>query len=299
MILPLTNTVRQRLHDISSAERWTSRDHDLSKTSGRRSALTNLELVRPDHAVFFPPCSGFNVPISNGRRSDREEYIVYWCNLLVQKQLSFGDTHVVVECASDSLIPKFLRVTLDTFWRARIDLCMHGLVQPQTPLPIFRSVFIYTSSRVVFEALDRRCDGHRGLPHAVLTSESVRHVSFLPKQLVDLFVKIMVKTRIPLCARELRKRCEELACPAEDDEQVDERVDEPVDVEDDEQFEFQEEEQLEQDLHGLMLRLLRDANAPPEMLTAARNSHCPHCDLMARRTGAIRPVQVSRSEHHR
>ena len=36
---PLTNTVRQRLHDISSAERWTSRDHDLSKTSGRRSAL--------------------------------------------------------------------------------------------------------------------------------------------------------------------------------------------------------------------------------------------------------------------
>ena len=30
---PLTNTVRQRLHDISSAERWTSRDHDLSKTA--------------------------------------------------------------------------------------------------------------------------------------------------------------------------------------------------------------------------------------------------------------------------
>ena len=44
---PLTNTVRQRLDDISSAERWTSRDHDLSKTSGRRPALTNLELVRP------------------------------------------------------------------------------------------------------------------------------------------------------------------------------------------------------------------------------------------------------------
>ena len=39
----------------------------------------------------------------------------------------FGDTHVVVECASDSMIPKFLRVTLDTFWRARIDLCMHSL----------------------------------------------------------------------------------------------------------------------------------------------------------------------------
>ena len=164
----------------------------------------NLELVRPDHAVFFPPCSGFNVPISNGRRSDRENHIVHSCSLLVLKQLSFGDAHVVVECASDSLIPKFLRVTLDTFWRARIDLCMHGLVQPQTHLPIFRIIFVYTSSRVVFEALDRRCDGHRGLPHAGLSSERVRHVSFLPKQL-DLFVKVMVKTRIPLCAREIRK----------------------------------------------------------------------------------------------
>ena len=130
--------------------------------------------------------------------------------------------------------------------------------------------------------------------------------SFLPKQLVDLFVEITVKTRIPLCAREIRKRSEELACPAEDDEQVDERVDEPVDVEDAEQVEFQEEEQPEQDLHaaeimlrrvhaslghpskGLMLRLLRDA--------AARNFHCPHCDLMARRTGAVGPAQMSRSK---
>ena len=157
-VTPLTNTVRQRLHDISSAERWTSRDHDLSKTFGRRSALTNLEFVRPDHAVFFPPCSGFNVPISNGRRSDREKYIVYSCSLLVQKQLSIGDAHVVVECASDSLIPKFLRVTLHTIWRARIDLCMHGLVQPQTLLPIFRSVFVCTSSRVVFEMEDELPD---------------------------------------------------------------------------------------------------------------------------------------------
>ena len=40
----MTNTVRQKLHDISSAERWKSRDQDLSKTLGRRSALTNLEL---------------------------------------------------------------------------------------------------------------------------------------------------------------------------------------------------------------------------------------------------------------
>ena len=47
---------------------------------------------------------------------------------------------------------------------------------------------------------------------------------------------------------------------------------------------------------GLMLRLLRDANAPLQMLTAARIFHCPHCDLMARRTGAVRPVQVSRSK---
>ena len=66
---PLTNTVRQRLHDLSLAERWTSRDHDLSKTSRRRSALKNLELVRPDHAVFFPPCSGFSVQISIGREA--------------------------------------------------------------------------------------------------------------------------------------------------------------------------------------------------------------------------------------
>ena len=42
--------------------------------------------------------------------------------------------------------------------------------------------------------------------------------------------------------------------------------------------------------------LLRDANAPLDMLAAARHFHCPHCDLMARRTGAVRPVQVSRSK---
>ena len=160
--------------------------------------------------------------------------------MFVRKQLSFGDAHVVVDCASDSLIPKFQRVTLDTFWRARIDFVRCTVwCNRKHILPIFRSVFVYTSSRVVFEALDRRCDGHRGLPHAGLSSESVRHVSFLPKQLVDLFAKILVETRIPLCVREIRKRCEELACPAEDDEQVDERVDEPVDVEDDEQVEFQ------------------------------------------------------------
>ena len=81
----------------------------------------------------------------------------------------------------------------------------------------------------------------------------------------------------------------------------------------DEQVEFQEEEP-EQDLHaaeimlrrfhanlghpskGLMLRLLCDANAPLETHTAARIFHCPHCVLMVRRTGAVRPVQVSRSK---
>ena len=140
------------------------------------------------------------MPISNRRRSDREKYIVVRAACWF-KQLSFGDARVVVECASDSLILKFLRVTLGTFWRARIDLCMHGLVQPQTHLPIFRCVFDCTSSRAVFEALDRRCDGHRGLSHAGLSSESVRHVPFLPKQLVNIFVKTIIKARIPLCAR--------------------------------------------------------------------------------------------------
>ena len=46
---------------------------------------------------------------------------------------------------------------------------------------------------------------------------------------------------------------------------------------------------------GLMLRLLRDANALPEMITVATYFHCPHCDLESRRTGAVQPVEVSRS----
>ena len=91
------------------------------------------------------------MPISNGRRSDREKYIVYSCSLLVQKQLSIGDAHVVVELASDSLIPKFLRVTLDTYWRARIDLCMHGLVQPQTH-------FAYLSECFCLHVFCEECD---------------------------------------------------------------------------------------------------------------------------------------------
>ena len=135
----------------------------------------------------------------------------------------------------------------------------------------------------------------------------------------------MVEARIPLCAREIRKQLthlqgEEVACPAKDDEPVEEPVyepvDEPVDEFGDEHVEepvdLQEEEQPGQHLHaaeimlrrvhvnlghpskGLMLR--RDANAPLEMLTAARYLHCHHCDLMARRTGAVRSVQVSRGK---
>ena len=126
----------------------------------------------------------------------------------------------------------------------------------------------------MFEALDQRCDGHRGLPHAVLTSESVRHVSFLPKQLVELVVKTLVRSRIPSCAKEIRERLtrlegEELACPAEDDELVDEPVDEPVvepvdepvnefgDDHVEEPVELHEEEQPEQDLHAAEIMLRR------------------------------------------
>ena len=201
---PLTNNVRQRLHDKSLADRLASRDHDLSKASGRRSSLKTLEIVRPNHAVFFPPVCDSRLLLSNGRRSVRERYIVYSCSFLVQKQLSLGDAHVFVECGSELVIPNFLRTTLDTFWRARIDLCMHKLVQPQTHLPIRRSIFVDTSSRPVFEALGRRCDGHCEIPHAVLNSGNVSHVSFLPMQFVNLFVKIRVISRIPPRAKEIR-----------------------------------------------------------------------------------------------
>ena len=45
-----------------------------------------------------------------------------------------------------------------------------------------------------------------------------------------------------------------------------------------------------------MLRLLRDANIPPEMIAVAKVFHCHHCDLMTRRSRAVRPVQVSRNK---
>ena len=208
---PLTNYVRQRLHDNSVTDRRTSRDHDLSKDSGQRSALKNLELVRPNHDVFSPPVSDSLRSTSNGRRSDRERHIVFCVQLVGSKNCLSEMRMFFVECASDSVIPKFLRASLDTFWSARIDLCMYDLVQPQTHLPTCRSVFVYASSRLVFEALDRRCEGHCGLPHAVLNSGNVSHVSFLPKQFMNLFEKTNVKSRILPCAREIRERLTELS----------------------------------------------------------------------------------------
>ena len=109
-------------------------------------------------------------------------------------------------------------------------------------------------------------------------------------------------------------QCEELACPAGDDDNPDQVIeDEPVDQLAGGPAEFQEEEQPEQDVHaaevmlrrvhanlghpskGLMLRLFRGADAPPEIVAVARVFHCPHCDLLTRRTGAVRPI-VSRSK---
>ena len=113
----------------------------------------------------------------------------------------------------------------------------------------------------------------------------------------------MVKNRIPLCAREIRKRCGGLACPAEDDEQVDElvdepvgeRVDEPVDVEDEEQVEFQEEEQPEQDLHAaeIMLRRVQANLGHPSkglMLLPLRDAGCPSRNARCCRTFSLSPL---------
>ena len=158
----LTNTVRQRLHDVSSAERWTSRDHDLSKTSGRRSVLVSLCPSQTNDEV-----------IGRNTLSIRAEY-------RFKKQLSLGDAYVLIV-----LIPKFLVVALDTLWRARIDFVRARL--GATSNKFCRSFEAFLSLHVfaggVCAALDRRCEGRCGLPHAVLASESVRHVSFFPKQL--------------------------------------------------------------------------------------------------------------------
>ena len=80
---------------------------------------------------------------------------------------------------------------------------------------------------------------------------------------MDLFVRTLVKFRIPPCAREIRKRLthlqgSELACPTDDDEPANEPITEPadgpvdefVDEHVEEPVEFQEEEQPEQNLHA-------------------------------------------------
>ena len=136
---------------FSSADRWSSRDHDLSNTSGRRSALTNLELVRPDRAEFFLPVLILMCPSQMDDEAIERNTLSVRSACWFKKQLSFGDAHVVVECASDSLIPKFLRVALDTFWRARTDLCMHGLLQP-------RSFEVFLSTRLLGWCLKRWID---------------------------------------------------------------------------------------------------------------------------------------------
>ena len=150
--------------------------------------------------------------------------------------MTFGDADVVVECASDSVIPKFTRVTLDNFWRARIDVCMHGLVQPQAHLARNRNVFCLH----VFSA------GVWSIGSSMRWSMWTSTCCVWPLQMFVLyhffrnnwlglfFVNSMIKSRILSCARELRERLthlqsEELDSPTEDDEPIDEPVIEPVD----------------------------------------------------------------------
>ena len=92
---PVTNGVRHRLNETSAVERWASRDHDLSKSAGRRSALQHLDAARPEHTLFFPPFSGVSSHISSGRGSDTERYIVFSYSLFVHKHLSVGDAQVL------------------------------------------------------------------------------------------------------------------------------------------------------------------------------------------------------------
>ena len=138
---------------------------------------------------------------------------------------------------------------------------------------ICRSIAVFLFTRLLGQCLKRWINDAIvtcGLPHAVLTSESVRHVSCLPKQLVGLFVITLVKFRTPPCAREIRERSthlqgSELTCPADDDEPANEPIielaDEPVDEFGDEHVEepveFQEEEQPAQNLHAAEIMLRR------------------------------------------
>ena len=112
-------------------------------------------------------CSSRHVPVPGRDSPMNEEAIerkctVYSCSLFVQEQVSFGDANVIVECTFEPLSLKFLRVILDAFWRVRIDLYMHGFVQPQTQLSIHRSIFVHSSFRSVFEALEQLRNGRSG-----------------------------------------------------------------------------------------------------------------------------------------
>ena len=48
---PVTSGFRHRINETSAAKRRTSRDHDLSKSARRRSALQHLDAVRPEYAT--------------------------------------------------------------------------------------------------------------------------------------------------------------------------------------------------------------------------------------------------------
>ena len=186
----MTDGIRQNLNHVSDRDRLTPRDHDLTKPVGRKSALHQLEIVRPEHALFYTPFFWFQITTTLQWMTKRQREIhCLFVQPLYSKTAIPWRAHVIVECRFDPCTPECLRVITDALWRARIDLRMHGVVQPQTHLPIHRSIVAYTSSRSVFEALDQRCTGHSGLPHAALTAETVRHVSCLPNQLVDLSVK--------------------------------------------------------------------------------------------------------------
>ena len=75
--------------------------------------------MRPDHAVFVLPVLVSMCPSQTDDEATERNTLSIRAACWFKKQISSGDAHVFVECASDSLIPNFLRVTLDTFWRAR------------------------------------------------------------------------------------------------------------------------------------------------------------------------------------
>ena len=78
-----TDGIRQKLNHATVADRWTSRDHDLNKRVGRRSALHQLEIMRPEPALFyFPfPVPGHDSPMDD-EAIEREKISVYSCSLL-------------------------------------------------------------------------------------------------------------------------------------------------------------------------------------------------------------------------